>query len=442
MGLKNKDYERGISEAEKAIEAAHRYIPNQPLVSKETFDAITSFIVDQAPVEIAIDSQRLYRNKPLLHFERNEVPMGIEGPSSITALKFNRQANTLWVANMNNEVFQVSIQNGIRKVAEVSSPVVDFSFYNKDIYLTQIGDLMPSELSKGSFSMLEGYRVQPHLAGLHRPVFSQMEDLDLDGEPEIVVCNFGKNLGSLSVYKKAHQTGDYKEYILSKLPGATKCFIEDMNGDGKKDIVALLSQADESVYVFYNKGGLSFESKQLLRFPPYYGTTDMLLVDFNKDGALDIITAHGDNADYSIFPKKEHGIRIHLNKGKDLFSEHFFYPLYGVTRILAEDFDKDGDIDIAASAFYPEHSLLNHESFVYLEHVNNKEFEFISYTDTNALSVHSLTLEKGDIDGDGDQDILLGHFAFSPVQAPQALTKNWQAAPYGLIWFENKTIKR
>jgi hypothetical protein len=140
--------------------------------------------------------------------------------------------------------------------------------------------------------------------------------------------------------------------------------------------VALIAQADETVYIFYNKGNLEFEKKAVLRFPPDFGTTDLVLFDYNKDGALDIATAHGDNADYSIILKPYHGIRLHINQGKDVFKEAFFFPLYGATKIVAEDFDKDGDMDFAATAFYPDYGSLLDESFVYLENKNAEAYSF------------------------------------------------------------------
>jgi hypothetical protein len=63
-----------------------------------------------------------------------------------------------------------------------------------------------------------------------------------------------------------------------------------------------------------------------------------------------MVTANGDNADYSIVLKNYHGIRVHINQGNNEFKETFFYPVYGATRLLAEDFDQDGDIDFAIRA--------------------------------------------------------------------------------------------
>jgi hypothetical protein len=338
---------------------------------------------------------------------------------------------------MYNQVQNWKWAKGMQGVMEVQSPVVHFNFYGGNIFFTQIGDLQPSELSKGLFSYASRNQDVPILGSLHRPVYTEIEDLNGDNIPEIIVCNFGKNMGSLSIYKKATRDGPFTEQKVLPLPGATKTYIQDMNGDGRKDIVALIAQADETVYIFYNKGNFEFEKKAVLRFPPDFGTTDLVLFDYNKDGALDIATAHGDNADYSIILKPYHGIRLHINQGKDVFKEEFFFPLYGVTKVIAEDFDKDGDIDFAATAFYPDYGPLLDESFIYLENKKAKAYSFQSYIAKGDVPVKSLTLEKGDIDSDGDTDILLGSFAFSPVAAPAALERKWKENPAGLILFKN-----
>ncbi|HZH65832.1 MAG TPA: VCBS repeat-containing protein, partial [Flavisolibacter sp.] len=334
-------------------------------------------------------------------------------------------------------VFTWKHGEGIISQMSVGSPVSHFSFYKGSAFLTEIGDLFPSELSRGAFSATDGTSNAPLITSLHRPVFSVLENFDASGLPEVLVCNFGKNTGSLSLYKRENNATPFVEQVLLPAPGATKCFIRDMDGDGLQDIVSLMAQGDESVYILFNRGGLKFDAQRVLRFPPDYGTTDIVLTDFNHDGKVDIITAHGDNADYSNIPKAYHGIRIHINSGSNAFAEKFFYPVYGVTRVLAEDFDKDGDIDLAATSFYAEYSQLKDEAFIYLENMGSKKYSFKSYVEHSEVPVKSLTLEAADIDHDGDTDILLGNFAFSPVALPNDLKAKWGSANYGLMIFEN-----
>jgi hypothetical protein len=112
--------------------------------------------------------------------------------------------------------------------------------------------------------------------------------------------------------------------------------------------------------------------------------------------------------------------------------------LYGATKLLADDFDQDGDIDFAINCFFPDYGNLLTESFVYLQNDNSNKYAFSSYKTEDGLPVKSLTLEKGDIDNDGDIDIILGNFSKSPVPVPQHLDDMWNQADYGLIVFENR----
>lgn len=438
MGLKNQDYHRRITTEEKAIEDANHLIPENPIIAEADYEDIKKYVLYTAPDTLAYAVERINRNKPLSNFVRINFPLGGPGPSMITGIKYNPANNVLWISNMYNQVLNWQWGKGLMSVENVNSAVVDFNFYNNKTFFTGIGSLVPTELSSGSFFLSGDSAAQPVLNELHRPVCSLMEDFDNDGIPEIVVGNFGKNLGSLSLFKKTKKNGNYQEQKLLSVPGCVKIFLKDMDGDGRKDIVALFAQSDESVYIFFQKDNLQFEAKRILRFPPDYGTTDLVLTDFNKDGLMDIVTANGDNADYSIVLKNYHGIRVHINQGNNEFKETFFYPVYGATRVLAEDFDQDGDIDFAIGCFFPDFGRLLSESFVYLQNDNTEKYQFTSFTSQNELPVKSLTMEKADIDGDGDMDIIMGNFSESPVPVPADLKDQWKAAKYGLVIFQNQ----
>jgi hypothetical protein len=433
----NYDPLRGLSDEEKFIVKKNRIIPDDPLMSNEDWDKLVNYIISNAPESVTLDEKRLNRNSPLKQFIRKDIPVDSLTPSLITGLEYNTATNTLWVGDYYNKVLNWKYDKGVTKTIKTESPAVDFNFYNGSTYFTEIGKLYPTELSIGSYVQYDDKTSSSLITALHRPVHAEIEDLNNDGVPEIVVCNFGNKIGSLSLFKK-DKSGKYSEDVLLPLAGAVKCYIKDMNGDGKKDIIAMFSQGDESVYIFYQKDNLKFKAKRVLRFPPNYGTTDMVLVDYNKDGLTDIVTVHGDNADYSNILKSYHGIRLNINQGNDVFKEKFFYPIYGVTKVVADDFDKDGDIDFAATAFFPEFGSLADESFVYLENMNSDKFLFKPYTLKSEVPLKTLALEKADIDGDGDMDIIAGNFAQSPGAVPKNLDEKWKTAKYGLTVFLNQ----
>jgi len=442
MGIIYPNYDplRGLSEEEKAIVKKNNIIPETPMLTDEQWGKIVQYVLKNAPDSVTLDEKRLTRNRPLKQFVREDIQVDNNQPSLITGLGYDSSTKTLWIGNYYKQVFTWKYDIGVTKTIATESPVVDFNFYKGNTYFTEVGKLYPTELSLGTYAKYSDTSVSAVLSALHRPVNSKIEDLNNDGVPEIVVCNFGNKTGSLSLFKK-NKAGRYQEQVLLAQPGSLKCYIKDMDGDGKKDIVAMFAQGDESVYIFYQKDNLKFKAKRVLRFPPDYGTTDMVLVDYNHDGLTDIVTVHGDNADYSNILKQYHGIRLHINQGNGTFKEKFFYPIYGVTKVVADDFDKDGDIDFAASSFFPNFGPLVDESFVYLENIDPNKFIFKSYILKSDLPLKSLTLEKADIDGDGDMDIIAGNFAQSPGAVPADLDEKWKSAKYGLVIFNNQLYR-
>ena len=440
LGISYPNYnpEEGLKPAEIDTLKKHNYFPEQLLISQNDWDIIVNYILKKAPENDPLDSVRLFRNRKLKQFIRKDFPIDGKPGSMITGLKYNSVSKKLWIADINKTVSVWQYGKGVIKKIKTESPVVDFDFHGDTTYFTEIGNLYPTELYLGSFVQYYNNSQTTLLSSLHRPVHGEVCDLDNDGIPEIIVANFGNKLGSLSIYKKDKITKKYVEEILLPMPGATKFYTRDMNGDGKKDIVALFAQGDESVYIFYQKANLTFSAKRVVRFPPDYGSTDLVLVDYNHDGHPDIVTAQGDNADFSEILKRFHGIRLFLNDGQNNFSQEFFYPIYGATQVIADDFDQDGDIDFAVTSFFPDYGSLIDESFVYLENTNADKFRFKSFVLKNDVPVKSLTMTEGDINSDGDNDIMLGLFSHSPVSVPPGLQQKWDSSKNGLTIFFNQ----
>ena len=120
-----------------------------------------------------------------------------------------------------------------------------------------------------------------------------------------------------------------------------------------------------------------------------------------------------------------------MNDGTDHFEERYFYPMYGSTRVVVADFDSDEDLDIAASAFFPDLESAYPESFVYLQNQNVQEVDSFSFTPFSFPSQNDgrwMLMEKADLDQDDDQDILLGSSTVLRLQAGQQ---------FGIQWKEN-----
>ena len=273
---------------------------------------------------------------------------------------------------------------------------------------------------------------------LQRPLQATYADLNGDRREDIVICEFGFRHGALTWFENV---GDqrYKKHSLRALPGATRSEVFDFNKDGKPDIVALMAQGDEGVFIYYNEGAGKFREERVLQFPPVYGSNYFQLIDFNKDGWIDVLTTQGDNADYSIVAKAYHGVRVFLNNRKNQFEEKFFLPQYGSQKAMPADFDKDGDLDIVSIAFFPEYEKSPLESFIYWE--NKGDTAFSPSTFEGAADGRWLTMDAGDFDGDDDTDVILGNADFAAGTVPKKLRERWRAHPVSAIVLENNLVK-
>ena len=351
-------------------------------------------------------------------FAAKQVIFGDKSPS-ISYVKIDPGNRRIYAANVYDSLFAVfDPQLRLLNKQNIHSVAVDL-FFDEDIHLpgerngvlTNIGILHPNDVQTGtleSFSMdATGMLALDKTiwSKIPRPVQASAADFDQDGKTDYLVCGFGNNNGSF-FYIRNKGNNEFEQKMLKALPGATRAYIDDYNKDGFPDIIALMAQGDEGIFLFQNKGDGNFDIKELLRFPPIYGSSYFEMTDVNADGLKDIIYTSGDNIDLSPVLKNYHGIYVFVNKGNQKFEQEVFFPLNGCYKAVARDFDKDGDMDIAAISYFPDFINQPQESFVYLE--NKGGFQFSPFTIKEFDKGRWIVMDAGDADGDGDDDIILG----------------------------------
>lgn len=102
-------------------------------------------------------------------------------------------------------------------------------------------------------------------------------------------------------------------------------------------------------------------------------------------------------------------MRIYTNDGDAKFEETFFREVDGAYGVEVNDFDGDGDQDIAMIAYFVPPSTRQFTSFLYLEQTDDLEFKATGFI--KKIDQHFLRMTSGDIDRDGDTDLLLANFS-------------------------------
>ena len=457
LGVVDYTYLEGSSERTKdsirlreELLRAAKQLPAVPLISKEDWKTLRDYYVTAAP-----STPLLQQPKPAIiedaeSFVAKRSQYRMDYP--ITSLVYIDEQNKLLIAHDSRAERLTVIDSRLRLHDSHDSPgvsLIEAQSEGDKLRLLSIGDLFAADIGRKrgelqEVNVLGGvlYNLKVLAKGLHRPADFEFADLDNDGSSELIVANFGDYTGDFSIYWREKENGPFRQnpQVLSHLPGIVKCEAHDFNGDGRLDIALLSSAAREGFHIFVNDGDGTFSQKTIFEKNPSFGYTGFELRDFDSDRRIDLLTINGDNGDSDPYNtlKRDHGIRIYLGRGNYEFEEVFFYPMYGAYEAEVEDFDKDGDYDIAAISFHPDFNQSKRENFVYLEQVSPLVFSPSTHPatyDGRWLRIHS-----GDLDGDGDKDIVLGaaHIPVGMSSEQQKLFEVWNTHSSPLLYLENR----
>lgn len=429
-------YAKLEKEEAQLVKALHVF-PEDALLPPADWQKIVAYYVQNAP-----DTPLPQKNPPvfdtlLKNFHAEAFSFTKTQLPQTSLLKYDSSSRLLFIGDARHELYAMKQNLTLLASWKLESAPVDIDFHvPASPQVLCIGSLKPSQKASGSFyafdtatATMNGPKKINHLA---RPVASEVSDLNSDGVNDVIICQFGNYTGKLSWFEGGRQG---KEHILKNQPGAIRVAVRDFNGDGKPDIMALMAQAREELVLFINQGNNKFSEKSIYQFPPVYGMTYFELADFNDDGHPDILLTNGDNWDLSPVKKNYHGIRILMNDGRNNFKITRFFPFYGASKAVARDFDNDGDLDIAAIAFYDDPKE-QANTFLYLENKGNLTFSSASTpTTTNGKWI---TMEACDFDRDGDQDIILGSFVFTVNDYSKLVTQGVEWFPQVMVLWNDK----
>lgn len=410
-------------------------LPDKPLVTEEEWNRIKGYYLSKAPYRLSFPLSANVQSDSKLFVGKSHMPASKKMPN-ITCVKIDTAKQIAYACDeVNQEIWMLDKESNAINHFSQHVAVSNIQILKDRLMLTYIGNAIDPTLKKHGYvkttDLVDTDKNEILASNLARPTQTLSLNLDDSPEDELVINEFGLNKGAISVFKQKKNAT--QKYIISNSPGAINTIALDFDKDGKTDLITLFGQGDERIVWFKNNGNLQFTPTTLLRFPPVYGSSSFELTDFNKDGLLDILYTAGDNSDYSQELKPYHGVYIFINQGKTNFKETYFFQMNGAYKALARDFDLDGDLDIAATAFYVDYFEKTPKDFVYLENTGKG---FTPKTLNIRKYGRWLAMDTGDIDGDGDDDIILGSH---PIGAtPGTLLKEWIMAKGVLLLVNQK----
>lgn len=443
-------------------------IPAEPEMTKEEFQRIRDYFVENSRPAAEMEINR--PKAPLLPGFKPVIPnLELEPNALVLATLVDEQRRRIYVGR---SVIDDWVGGGERRAGfDKWDDIVEFDLDSgKRIgYTTLLTDPIHMALTKtgvrvmthGRFPMtkvglaaltdweFEGDTPKARMLINGQQRFVKFHDADMNGDglEDIVVNSFGDGVfgdaqAELAIYWQTPEyaaiwpdapaeipagvlPGALREQVLNQQAGIISSAIGDMNNDGRPDIVALAAQARQQLMVYINNGDETFTQHLIEANRPAFGGNSVELGDFDGDGNLDMVVLNGDNVvgnhvgDYVSSPRPHHSVRVFRNNGDLTFTKEFHYPMHGAARGVVNDFDGDGDPDIAVVALFPQWNAAEPESFVYLENKGN--FQFEPYSFASEFFGIWVSIEAADVNNDQKTDIVLGLGDF-----PGLVPENWR----------------
>nr|MBA3709174.1 VCBS repeat-containing protein [Planctomycetota bacterium] len=409
---------------------APELVPAAPMIAPHEWLQLRAYFLEHAPTQAELTAEV---RKPAAHaLDRFEViapPVDLLPDDLVTMVRIDAASGHAFIGSSQPARLDGFDRGWHRWMTEaMPSQPVHLEVTATGIRCDVIGDF-DTDRMRGAVTDLAirdemvGARTEL-VAGYHRLTQHRTADIDGDGRADLVMAAFGVGaVGRVAVLWA--QGGGFDEQVLITRSGAVACEVRDLDLDGDLDLLVLLAQGRNELLWLENLGGRQFASHQLHEWSSSFGLNGMRVSDIDGDGREDIVIVNGNGMEIEDPLRPYHGAHVLSRRGAPgevAFEESFFYPMYGAIGIGVADFDGDGDADLAVCSFFFFFYRASTEIFTWLEQTSSGAF--VPHTLDAGHPGRWLTMDVGDLDGDGRPDVILGG-GVTALGVPHALVQRY-----------------
>ncbi len=359
---------------------------------------------------VAFDKQRLGDKGDVPRIANVQiVDLDQDGKNEVLACDVSRNSVILYRPSQSGQWEETVLGSKLKAPAHATLTDLDQDG-DQDVVVSILGSITPSDDLMGKVVLLEntedGFVQHILLDDVRRVADVQAGDLDGDGDTDLAVAVFGYARGEI-LWLENRGEGKFRDHQLLSRPGVIHVPIRDYDGDGDLDLATVVSQYEEEVWGLENQGNGVFKPHVLYaNHNVDLGTGGLVACDLDQDGDDDFLLPCGDNLEYGLgWPQPYHGCVWLENQGDWKFASKTIGTLGGTYAAAAGDVDGDGDQDVVLASMSNNWSDSSRPSLVWLENDGQQNFKMWQVDNS---PVELITVDCGDLNQDGKLDIVAG----------------------------------